>query len=64
MFKAFHFGEKAKVEFQFQAYNILNHVNLATPNRCVDCANGGGSITALTPGAQMRRLQFGLKLNF
>jgi hypothetical protein len=64
LFKAFYFGERTKAEFQFEAYNILNHVNLANPNRCVDCANGGGSITALTPGAQMRRLQIGLKINF
>jgi hypothetical protein len=64
LFKAIHFGERTKAEFQFQAYNILNHVNLANPNRCVDCTNGGGSITGLTPGAQMRRLQLGLKLNF
>ena len=41
----------------------VNHVNLALPDRCVDCSSGG-SITDLTPGAQMRRLQFGLKLSF
>jgi outer membrane receptor protein involved in Fe transport len=63
LFKMFNFGERAKAQFQFQAFNLLNHVNLAIPNRCVDCANGG-SIGGLTPGAQMRRLQFGLKLSF
>jgi len=63
IFKAFFIGERVKTQFQFQAYNVFNHVSLATPNRCVDCSNGG-SITGLAPGLQMRRLQFGLKLTF
>jgi len=63
LFKTVSFGESAKAQFQFQAFNFFNHVNLALPDRCVDCSSGG-SITDLTPGAQMRRLQFGLKLSF
>ncbi len=63
VFKTVTFGERARAQFQFEAFNVFNHVNLANPDRCVDCGTGG-SITDLTPGAQMRRLQFGLKLSF
>jgi outer membrane receptor protein involved in Fe transport len=63
VFKAVNIGEKAKAQFQFEAFNVFNHVNLNNPDRCVDCSSGG-SITDLTPGAQMRRLQFGLKFSF
>jgi outer membrane receptor protein involved in Fe transport len=63
LFKMFNFGERAKAQFQFQAFNLLNHVNLGSPNDHVDAANGG-SIGGLAPGAQMRRLQLGLRLTF
>jgi hypothetical protein len=63
LFKNFNITEKTYVQFQFQAFNVLNHVNLDLPNGCVDCGNGG-SITNIAYGSQMRALQFGLKLNF
>ncbi len=63
LFKDFSLTEKAKMQFQFQAFNIFNHANLDLPNGCVDCGNGG-SITNIAFGSQMRRLQFGLKLAF
>jgi len=63
LFKTFSFTEKFKTQFQFQAFNVFNHVNLDRPDGCVDCSNGG-RITNLAFGSTMRRLQFGLKLNF
>jgi hypothetical protein len=63
VFKSFNFTERFKTQFQFTAYNVFNHPNLDRPNNCVDCSSGG-QITGLTFGSTMRRLQFGLKLNF
>ena len=63
LFKNFDITEKTKLQFQFQAFNVLNHVNLNLPNTCVDCGNAA-SITDISFGSQMRRLQFALKLNF
>jgi hypothetical protein len=63
LFKNFSFGERAKMQFEFKFYNLFNHVNLANPNRCVDCGNGG-SISSLAPGSFMRRLEFGGKITF
>jgi outer membrane receptor protein involved in Fe transport len=63
LFKDFTISEKAKMQFQFQAFNVFNHVNLDLPNGCVDCGSGG-SITNIAYGSQMRALQFGLKLSF
>jgi hypothetical protein len=63
LFKDFNFTERAKAQFQFQVFNIFNHVNLDLPNGCVDCSNGG-SITNIAYGSQMRALQVGLKLSF
>jgi outer membrane receptor protein involved in Fe transport len=63
LFKDFTITERAKAQFQFQVFNIFNHVNLDLPNGCVDCSNGG-SITNIAYGSQMRALQFGLKLSF
>ena len=63
VFKSFSVTERFRTQFQFSAYNFFNHVNFDRPNGCVDCGNGG-SITGLAFGSTMRRLQFGLKLNF
>jgi hypothetical protein len=63
LFKNFNVTERVYFQFQFQAFNVLNHVNLDLPNGCVDCGNGG-SITNIAYGSQMRAIQFGLKLNF
>ena len=63
LFKDFSVTERYRVQFQFQMFNLFNHANLDLPNTCVDCSNGG-SITNIAFGAQMRRLQFGLKFAF
>jgi hypothetical protein len=61
-----------KGQFQFQAFNVFNNVNLGTPGvffsqfgggggNCIDCS-GSGRITSL--GGPMRQLQFGAKVTF
>lgn len=56
-------GERARLRFRVDAFNIFNKVNLGNPNTCVDCA-GGGSIGTLAPAAMQRALQFSLKFEF
>jgi len=63
VFKALGFNEKMKMQFQFQAFNIFNHVNYDLPNGTVD-SGSAGSINGIAFGSQMRRLQFGLKFAF
>ncbi len=73
LFKNFAITERVKAQFQFQAFNVFNHVPLGVPNatnaRCVDCS-GGGVITnvdnALLNSGQpvMRQLQFAAKFTF
>jgi len=63
LFKDFTLTERTSLQFQFEAYNVLNHVNLGLPNGCVDCGSGG-SISDIAYGSNMRRLQFGLKFAF
>ncbi len=75
LFKNFSVTERVKGQFQFQAFNVFNHVPLGLPNatnsRCVDCTTGdAGLITAVDGAAYgsgqpyMRQLQFGAKVTF
>jgi hypothetical protein len=75
LFKNFNVTERVKGQFQFQAFNVFNHVPLGVPNannsRCVDCTTGGsGLITSVDSAVQnsgqpyMRQLQFGAKISF
>lgn len=75
LFKNFNFTERFKTQFQFTAYNVINHSNLDRPDGCVDCHTAdpnnpgqflptGFGIHGLAFGSTMRRLQFGLKFNF
>jgi len=70
LFKNFTITERAKAQFQFQFYNIFNHVNLANPDGCVDCIdsntglNTGGKITGIAANSQLRSLTYGFKLTF
>jgi hypothetical protein len=63
LFKNFNITERAKAQFQFQFYNIFNHVNLANPDGCVDCGSGG-KITGIAANSQLRSLTYGFKLTF
>jgi len=70
LFKNFSITERAKAQFQFQFYNIFNHVNLGNPDGCVDCVDGnthlntGGKITGIAANSQLRSLTYGFKLSF
>jgi outer membrane receptor protein involved in Fe transport len=63
LFKNFTITERARAQFQFQFYNIFNHVNLANPDGCVDCGSGG-KITGIAANSQLRSLTYGFKLTF
>ena len=63
LFKNFAITERFGAQFRFEAFNVFNHVNLNNPNNCIDCS-GSGLITSLAPNAQMRQLNFGMKVTF
>ena len=65
------------MQFQFQAFNVFNHVPLGVPNasdaRCIDCSLSTGQPGQITgvDGAvsgtgmpYMRTLQFGGRIQF
>ncbi len=66
LFKNIALSERAHLEFRAEFFNVLNHVNLGTPNATVfsgaSINPSAGLITTLatTP----RQIQFGLKLMF
>jgi Carboxypeptidase regulatory-like domain len=76
LFKTFDITKSVKAQFQFQAFNVFNHVPLGVPNaadaRCIDCATSteAGQITNVDSAVSgsglpyMRQLQFGAKLVF
>jgi hypothetical protein len=78
LFKNFSITERVKAQFEFQAFNVFNHVPLGVPSasdsRCVDCATGSypdaGLITNVDTAISgsgvpyMRQLQFGAKFTF
>jgi hypothetical protein len=60
--------EETKLSVEVAARNVFNHVNLGTPNNCIDC-NNGGQITDIVGGANsslggMRQLEFGAHVTF
>jgi outer membrane receptor protein involved in Fe transport len=55
--------ERSSLRFRADVFNAFNKVNLANPNPCVDCADGG-SIGSLTSGAVQRIFQFSLRVDF
>ena len=56
-------SERVRVQFRAEAYNVFNHPNLGNPGGCVDCS-GGATITSLANNAFMRKMQFGLRVDF
>ena len=63
-FKNFEVTEGLRAQFRAEAFNLLNTVNLANPNGCVDCPGTAGRITNIFQLAVMRQWQFGLRLEF
>jgi hypothetical protein len=75
LFKKFPIKENIDAQFQFQAFNVFNHVPLGLPNstnaRCIDCTTGApGMITGADPAVTgtglpyMRTLQFAARIQF
>ena len=59
--KVFTIAEGKTLQFRWENYNALNHVNLNTPANYVD-QDGAGQITSIR--ADMREMQFGLHFRF
>jgi hypothetical protein len=65
IFKNFRITEGTRLAFRTEAFNIFNKVNLGLPDSCVDCNPAtAGKIFNLAGGAQMRQVQFALRLSF
>ncbi len=61
LYKTFRFGEVARARLRLEAFNALDHVNLANPFTDVDIRSLLGKILAAGPA---RRLQVALRLEF
>ncbi|PYT11843.1 MAG: hypothetical protein DMG59_25255, partial [Acidobacteria bacterium] len=61
--KYFSVTERARFSLRAEAFNVFNHTNLGDPNSTVTDPNAG-QITGLAPNFQMRRLQFGFRMDF
>ena len=61
--KNFHITERLGAQFRAELFNAFNHVNLGQPTAQVDSPTAGRIFNIATL-SQMRRWQFGLKLNF
>ena len=59
--KEFVIAESKTVEFRWENFNALNHVNLGSPNTAVD-VSGAGQITSVAN--PMRQMQLGLHFRF
>jgi hypothetical protein len=61
--KNFRITETVKGQVRAELFNAFNHVNLGQPVATVDAPNAG-QITSIAALAQMRKWQFGFRLNF
>jgi hypothetical protein len=59
--RSFRMTERASFQFRGEAFNVLNMVNLGTPNRFVNTPQFGTITMAMTPG---RELQLSARLSF
>jgi hypothetical protein len=61
--KNFHLSERFNAQFRAELFNAFNHVNLGQPTATVDSPTAG-QIFGIASLAQMRKWQFGLRLNY
>jgi len=61
--KRFRITERINAQFRAELFNVFNHVNLAQPNGTVDSPTAG-QIFSIQSLAQMRKWQFGLRLDY
>ena len=61
--KRFQFTERVQGQFRAEMFNTFNHVNLGQPNAQVDSPTAG-QIFAIASLSQMRKWQFGLRVQF
>jgi len=59
--RSFHLGERTSLQFRGEAFNVLNKVNLGTPNRYVNTPQFGTITMAMTPG---REIQLSARVSF
>jgi len=59
--RSFRLTERASFQFRGEAFNVLNMVNLGTPNRFVNTPQFGTITMAMTPG---RELQLSARVSF
>jgi hypothetical protein len=70
MFKSIPVGERFKVQFRMEAFNLFNIQSWDTPSSVTintsgsTIAAGVGRITSLAQGKTPRQIQFGLRLVF
>ncbi len=62
-YKDFPLGERVRLQFRGEFFNIFNHQNYGVPNNNIQASNFG-AITSLTRGTFPREIQFALKLVF
>jgi hypothetical protein len=61
--KIFKITERVNAQFRAESFNTFNHVNLGQPNATVDSPTAG-QITSIQGLTQMRKWQFGLRVNY
>jgi outer membrane receptor protein involved in Fe transport len=68
LFKRFRISGERNVEFRVEAQNVFNHVNLGNPDAEIGVPGNNnthaGFISGIAPNANMRNLQFALRLLF
>jgi len=63
--KNFSLNEVISIQFRADVFNLVNRVNLGSPQTCVDCQGGGMIInTAFNGRALQRQILFSLRLRF
>jgi len=63
--KSFSLNEVISIQFRADVFNVVNKVNLGSPQTCVDCQGGGMIInTAFNGRALQRQILFSLRLQF